>query len=75
MGSPLRSLNCEMDFVAFRIAAFWQGEHRQLELVGDEQRPQLADQPGGGPAPLAFSLATTTVPGARLLKRRQWSIH
>ena len=26
-------------------------------------------------APLAFSLATTTVPGARLLKRRHWSIH
>jgi hypothetical protein len=26
-------------------------------------------------APLAFSLATTTIPGARLLKRRHWSIH
>ena len=26
-------------------------------------------------APLAFSLATTAVPGARLLKRRHWSIH
>jgi hypothetical protein len=24
---------------------------------------------------LAFSLATTAVPGARLLKRRHWSIH
>jgi len=26
-------------------------------------------------APLAFSLAASTVPGARLLKRRHWSIH
>ena len=26
-------------------------------------------------APLAFSLASTAVPGARLLKRRHWSIH
>ncbi|MFN9637258.1 MAG: siphovirus Gp157 family protein [Synechococcaceae cyanobacterium] len=26
-------------------------------------------------APLAFSLASSTVPGARLLKRRHWSIH
>ncbi|MEB3353807.1 MAG: siphovirus Gp157 family protein [Cyanobacteriota bacterium] len=26
-------------------------------------------------APLAFSLAATSVPGARLLKRRHWSIH
>ena len=26
-------------------------------------------------APLAFSLAATAVPGARLLKRRHWSIH
>jgi hypothetical protein len=24
---------------------------------------------------LAFSLASTAVPGARLLKRRHWSIH
>jgi lipopolysaccharide export system protein LptA len=26
-------------------------------------------------APLAFSLAASTVPGVRLLKRRHWSIH
>jgi hypothetical protein len=26
-------------------------------------------------APLAFSIAATAVPGARLLKRRHWSIH
>ena len=26
-------------------------------------------------APIAFSLAATAVPGARLIKRRNWSIH
>jgi hypothetical protein len=26
-------------------------------------------------APIAFSIAATAIPGARLVKRRHWSIH
>jgi hypothetical protein len=35
----------------------------------------IAGLPQEQAAPLAFSLASTAVPGARLLKRRHWSIH
>ncbi|MFZ4593917.1 MAG: hypothetical protein ACOYOF_06650 [Verrucomicrobiaceae bacterium] len=34
-----------------------------------------AGLPQKQPAPLAFSLASTAVPGPRLLKIRHWSIH
>jgi hypothetical protein len=35
----------------------------------------IAGLPQEQAAPLAFSIAATAVPGARLLKRRHWSIH
>ena len=70
----LASLQEVMPFAAMRLGGTTDGEP-----LLEKARAAIAKATAGlsreEATPLAFSLAASTVPGARLLKRRHWSIH